>query len=86
MNRVVFSGEGINLKTGKPIKFHVSEAISTKALESLMRNVELPTPPFSSEDPRVSMRFIFLTPGCMEIIAHTDCERKLLEMTTSWRV
>jgi len=38
--RILFSGEGINNKTGKPIKFRIPEAISDKGLENIFRNVK----------------------------------------------
>ncbi len=38
---VLFSGRGVNLKTGKEISFKVPDTISLKGLESLEKNVKM---------------------------------------------
>ncbi len=37
----LFSGRGVNVKTGKEISFRVPDTISKKGLESLSRNVKM---------------------------------------------
>ena len=38
---ILFSGSGVNLKTGKEISFKVPDTISQKGLEGLAKNVRM---------------------------------------------
>ena len=41
MRKPIFSGKGINLKTGKPIRFKIPDTLSSKAIESIRKNVKI---------------------------------------------
>ncbi len=48
MRKILFEGEGTNLKTGKQIRFQIPETLSIEGIEGLVRNVSpIDRPSFS---------------------------------------
>jgi hypothetical protein len=41
VEHVLFSGKGVNLKTGKEISFKVPDTISKQGLENIVKNIKM---------------------------------------------